>query len=122
VRSFGDLEAAIMDVMWRRGSPATVREVLTAINTDRDLAYTTIMTVMENLYRKSYLRREPDGRAFRYEPTQLREEYAANLMREAMQTGDDPSLTFVHFVAQMSTEESDALRKALRRRPRRSST
>ena len=109
-----------MDVMWECTEPATVREVLNTISNERELAYTTVMTVMENLHRKGYLRREPDGRAFRYEPTQLREEYAANLMREAMQQGHDPSLTFAHFVSQMTVEESDALRKALRRPRRRS--
>jgi predicted transcriptional regulator len=119
VRSFGELEAAIMDVLWQRAEPATVREVLTAISNERELAYTTVMTVMENLHRKGFLRREPAGRAFRYEPTQLREEYVANLMLEAMQEANDHRLTFAHFVAQMTAEESDALRKALRRRPRR---
>jgi predicted transcriptional regulator len=121
VRSFGELEATIMDVMWRREEPATVREVLKTISNERELAYTTIMTVMENLHRKGFLSRELDGRAFRYEPTQGREEYAANLMREAMQEGLDPTLTFAHFVAQMSAEETDAMRKALRRRSRRTS-
>jgi predicted transcriptional regulator len=119
VRSFGELEAKIMDVLWSRGAPTTVREVLTTISNERELAYTTVLTVMDNLHRKGFLRREPDGRAFRYEPTQLREEYAANLMREAMQEGQDHSLTFTHFLAHMTAEESDALRKALRRRSRR---
>ena len=119
MRSFGELEATIMDVLWSRGTPLTVREVLTTISNERDLAYTTVMTVMDNLHRKGFLRREPDGRAFRYEPTQLREEYAANLMREAMQEGQDHSLTFAHFLADMSAEEADALRRALRRHSRR---
>jgi predicted transcriptional regulator len=118
VRSFGELEATIMDVLWQWAEPATVREVLRAISNERELAYTTVMTVMDNLHRKGFLRRELDGRAFRYEPTQQREEYAANLMREAMQEGHDPSLIFAHFVAKMSVEETEAMRKALRRRPR----
>jgi predicted transcriptional regulator len=119
VRSFGDLEATIMDVLWRRAEPTTVREVLTSISNERDLAYTTVMTVMDNLYRKGYLRRQLDGRAFRYEPTQLRDQYAANLMREAMHHGHDAGLVFTHFVAQMTPDESEALRRVLRRRPRR---
>ena len=122
MRSFGELEATIMDVMWQRAEPATVREVLNAISNERELAYTTVMTVMDNLHRKGFLRREQVGRAFQYEPTQLREEYVANLMHEAMQEAHDHSLTFTHFIAQMTSEESDALRKALRRRPRRSTS
>jgi predicted transcriptional regulator len=122
VRSFGELEATIMDVLWQWAEPATVREVLRAISTERELAYTTVMTVMDNLHRKGFLRRELDGRAFRYEPTQQREEYAANLMREAMREGHDPGLIFAHFVAKMSAEETEAMRKALRRRSRGAST
>lgn len=122
MRSFGELEATIMDVMWRRAEPTTVRQVLSAISNERELAYTTVMTVMDNLHRKGFLRREQAGRAFRYEPTQGREEYAANLMREAMQEGHDPSLIFAHFIAQITAEESEALRKVLRRRPRRTSS
>jgi predicted transcriptional regulator len=52
MRQFGDLEAAIMDRLWERGSPALVREILDDLSKDRQLAYTTVMTVMENLYRK----------------------------------------------------------------------
>lgn len=121
MRSFGELEAIIMDIMWQWAEPATVRDVLNAISNERDLAYTTVMTVMENLHRKGFLQRQLDGRAYVYEPTQLREEYAANLMREAMQHGHDPNLTFAHFVAQMTVEESAAMRNALRR-PRRRTT
>ena len=119
MRSFGELEATIMDVLWSQETPMTVREVLNVVSNERELAYTTVMTVMDNLHRKGFLRREADGRAFRYEATRLREEHAANLMREAMQEGRDHNLTFTHFLAQMSAEESDALRRALRRRSRR---
>jgi predicted transcriptional regulator len=57
VRQFGELEAVIMDRLWERGRPALVREVLDDLRGDRPLAYTTVMTVMENLYRKGWLRR-----------------------------------------------------------------
>jgi Penicillinase repressor len=51
MRQFGELEAVIMDRLWDRGKPALVREVLDDLRKDRPLAYTTVMTVMENLHR-----------------------------------------------------------------------
>jgi predicted transcriptional regulator len=69
MRQFGELEAEIMDRLWAWSRPALVREVVDDLNRDRPLAYTTVMTVMENLHRKGWLRRERDGRAWRYEPT-----------------------------------------------------
>src|SRR4026208_1590427 len=58
-----------MDRLWERGRPTLVREMVEDLREDRALAYTTVMTVMDNLHRKGWLRRERDGRAWRYEPT-----------------------------------------------------
>ena len=69
MRQLGELEAVIMDRQWEWGRPALVREVVDDLREGRPLAYTTVMTVMENLYRKGRLRRCRDGRAWRYEPT-----------------------------------------------------
>lgn len=119
MRGFGDLEAVIMDRLWSRDSSATVRDVLEDLSADRKIAYTTVMTVMDNLYRKGWLTRELDGRAFRYAPTDSREKYSAALMREALADSRDADATLVHFLDGMTEEDSDALRRALRRRRRR---
>src|SRR5580700_255513 len=84
MRRFGELEAVIMDRLWEWGRPALVREVVDALHDDRAPAYTTVMTVMENLHRKGWLRRERDGRAWRYEPASSRSSYTAALMSEAL--------------------------------------
>ena len=55
---FGDLEAAIMDVMWAAGRPLRVREVADELNRNRPLAFNTVQTVMENLFRKGWLNRQ----------------------------------------------------------------
>jgi predicted transcriptional regulator len=115
VRGFGELEAVIMDILWRRDGPATVRDVLEHLRADREIAYTTVMTVMDNLHRKGWLRREREGRAYRYEPVATREEYSAGLMREALTASEDPASTFVHFLSQIDPAESAALRAALGR-------
>jgi BlaI family transcriptional regulator, penicillinase repressor len=69
---------------------------------DGPLAYTTVMTVMENLYRKGWLRRHRDGRAWRYEPTGSRSGYTAALMSDALATSADRRTALTHFVLQMS--------------------
>jgi predicted transcriptional regulator len=114
VRKFGDLEAAIMDRLWERGTPSTVREILQDLLPQRELAYTTVLTVTDNLLKKGWLRREPDGRAHRYEPVLSREEYGARLMRDALNGSGNPKLAFRSFVEQMSPAETAALRAALR--------
>jgi len=113
VRGFGDLEAAIMDRLWARGTPATVREVLGDLQPSRVLAYTTVLTVVDNLYKKGWLRREPDGRAYRYAPTASREEYGARQMRQALDGAGDATEALVRFVGQMTADEAAALRQAI---------
>jgi len=115
MRGFGELEAVIMDVLWRWDRSATVREVVEHLRAHREIAYTTVMTVMDNLHRKGWLRRERDGRAYRYEATASREEYSAGLMRQALEASEDTTSTLVHFLAQMDPAESAALRDALAR-------
>ncbi|TDE27373.1 BlaI/MecI/CopY family transcriptional regulator [Actinomadura sp. 6K520] len=111
---FGDLEAAIMDRMWSYGRPANVREVLEDLQRERSIAYTTVMTVMDNLHKKGWLRRKRVGRAYEYEAVASREGYTAKLMREALATSDNQAAALVHFLSDLSSEESEALRAALK--------
>jgi predicted transcriptional regulator len=113
MRRFGELEAVIMEKLWERGHPALVRDVLDDLRGDRDLAYTTVMTVMDNLHRKGWLRRERDGRAWRYEPTGSRSGYTAALMNEALETSADRRRALAHFALQMSPHDAAVLRDAL---------
>ncbi|WP_035800645.1 BlaI/MecI/CopY family transcriptional regulator [Kitasatospora mediocidica] len=114
VRQLGELENAIMTRVWQWNRPVTVREVLLDLREERDIAYTTAMTVLDKLYRKGWLRRERDGRAYRYEPVSSREAYTAALMNEAWATSDNPAAALVHFFGLMSAEQREALRDALR--------
>src|SRR5258706_4686009 len=97
MRQLGDLEAVIMDRLWEWGRPALVREMVDALHDDRGLAYTTVMTVMDNLYRKGWLRRERDGRAWRYEPARSRAGYTPALMNDAPATTTDRRPRAAHF-------------------------
>jgi predicted transcriptional regulator len=115
MRRFGELEAVIMDRLWQWGRPVLVREVVEDLRGERPLAYTTVMTVMENLHRKGWLRRERDGRAWRYEPTGSRSGYTAALMTDALATSPDRRTALAHFVLQMSPHDAALLQDALGR-------
>lgn len=114
MRRLGELEAEIMDRLWRWRRPATVREVVDDINRSRPVAYTTVMTVADILHRKGWLRREKAGRAWLYEPERSREEYSAALMRDALGSSEDRKAALLRFVEHMSNEDVQALDAALR--------
>ncbi len=62
----GELERAVMERVWAWQRPVSVRDVVDDLVRDRDIAYTTVMTIMERLHRKCFLRRERVGKAYLY--------------------------------------------------------
>jgi predicted transcriptional regulator len=115
VRGFGELEGAVMQHLWAADGGATVREVHEQMRKSRQIAYTTVLSTVHNLYRKGRLTREPEGTAHRYRPTASRAEYSASVMRDALSSGGDSEAILSHFVGQMSEEESQRLQELLRR-------
>jgi predicted transcriptional regulator len=110
----GDLEDAVMTRVWQWNRPVTVREVLEDLQRERSIAYTTVMTVMDNLHQKGWVRREVDGRAYRYTAVSTRAAYSAALMNEAWSHSDNPAAALVAFFGMMSAEQREALRDAMR--------
>jgi len=113
VREFGELEMAIMDVMWAAESPCVVREVRERLQYGRPVAYTTVMTVMNILHRKGVLHRSKYGRAWRYWPVERREEHDARLMAEALRSGGDEEVTMGHFLGRVTDKEMMSFRTAV---------
>jgi predicted transcriptional regulator len=114
-RGFGDLEATVMERVWGREDGVTVREVFEELADARQIAYTTVLSTLDNLHRKGWVRREREGKAYRYWPTMTREERSANLMRAAFDAGGDTEAVLAFFVKQMTATESAQLKAALRR-------
>lgn len=115
MRGFGDLESVIMQMVWDHGRPVTVRELFDQLSQDRVIAYTTVMSTMDNLHRKGWLTRVKEGKAYRYTATASREEYSARLMREALAVGRDTEAVLSHFVAEIGGDESEVLRNVVRK-------
>lgn len=119
----GELEQAVLEVLWdldaagRTATPdgpgVSGREVHDRL-AGRNLAYTTVMTVLDRLARKDLVVRQRDGRAFRYAPRLTRAAMTAELMREALEgTRGDREQALVSFVGEASAEDLAALRRAL---------
>ena len=114
-RGFGDLEAVVMDWVWDHQEPITVRDVFEDLSEQRPIAYTTVLSTMDNLYRKRWLKRPRNGKASVYRAAMSREERSARLMKAAFDSGGDTNTVLAFFVEQMSTEQSTQLKAALRK-------
>src|SRR3979490_1907122 len=112
----GDLERAVMDHLWSTPHPPTVPQVPQALAERRDLAYTTVMTVLQRLAKKSLVSQIRDDRAHRYAPVHGRDELVAGLMVDALAQAEDSGdrqAALVHFVERVGADEAAALRRAL---------
>lgn len=113
MRGLGQLEATVMERVWNAPGPMTVRAVLESLQRDRQIAYTTVMTVMDNLHSKGFLTRERAGRAYAYRAARPREAYEAELMEDVLAGSADRSATLLHFVEKISPSELAELRALL---------
>ena len=128
VTRLGELERAVMEHLWIHqeagGGSLTVREVHETVGTQRELAYTTVMTVLDRLAKKGLVTQERDGRAYLYSAVGTSEALTAQTMRETL--GDlgapDRKGAMLHFLDDASPQEIDDLRAALAEIERRSMT
>jgi predicted transcriptional regulator len=111
--ALGDLERDVMAQLWDAREPLTVRQVHERLSSGRDIAYTTVMTVLDRLAKKGVVLQERADRAYRYAPAQTREEMTAALMLDALSDAPDEAsrdAALAHFVGRLGP---DALRAAL---------
>jgi predicted transcriptional regulator len=108
-----------METLWDAGDRwLTVREVHDRLAEQRDIAYTTVMTVLDRMAHKDLVEREREGRAWRYRPAQSRGAMTAEVMRQALgefaETNKrDREAALVAFVGEASAADRQALREAL---------
>ncbi|GAB3622802.1 BlaI/MecI/CopY family transcriptional regulator [Mariniluteicoccus endophyticus] len=81
----GDLEQKVMEVLWHAPGPRSVRDVHDVLTTSRDLAYTTVMTVLDRLAKKGIVARERDGRQWLYVPAHSRAALIADEILELLE-------------------------------------
>lgn len=110
----GELEAAVMDVLWDRGGWHTPGEVHGVLRAERDLAYTTVMTILVRLWSKGRVERQRDGRAYAYRPRRSREEDAADRMGDVLQRSADRPAVLNRFLLTLTPTDRAQLRRMLK--------
>lgn len=78
----GDLELQIMNIIWDKDRPCSVSEIHETLYPENKRAYTTIMTIMGNLYKKGVLERKKEGNAYLYVPVKKRDEIALGFINK----------------------------------------
>lgn len=115
----GSLEAEIMSHMWRL-EEATVRQVVGIINREREVAYTTVMTVMGHLVDKGLLARRSEGKKYRYTVAQSEDEFLLSRSQEKVRSvlseyGDLAIAGFLGEIGKAKPEKLAELREMLRK-------
>ncbi len=80
----GQLESAVMEVVWRGAAPASVSDVHAALPSRPAVAYTTVKTTLERLAVKGILRRARAGKAYFYAPAVSRDELERRIVSRAL--------------------------------------
>lgn len=112
-RHMGELEAAVMNVLWDHGGWLTPGQVHAVLAEDRPIAYTTVMTILVRLREKGRCERQRDGRAYAYRPYQTREEHAAARMGDMLVGVGDRPAVLNHFLRGLTPADRDQLRRML---------
>jgi len=115
--ALGDLEREVMTQLWDSSEPLTVRQVHERLSRDRDLAYTTVMTVLDRLAKKGVVLQQRADRAYRYVPAQTREEMTAAVMFDALNATGDQDAALAYFVGRLPPDALAAAIEAARRAP-----
>ena len=117
-----DLEAAVMDVIWTQpGAEVSVRDVVRALRSERDPAYTTVMTTMDRLAKRELLTRHKEGKAWVYRAAMERPAFLALVANQTLnglpQGSRRPALQWlVDEVSHADAEELDFLADLIERR------
>lgn len=108
----GPLEERLLEALWERGH-ATVRDLLNGDGGCQDLAYTTVMTTLDRLFKKNLLSRQVEGRAFRYTPRFTREELhrevAGEAFRQLLDASPASSLPLSYLVEILTERDAQLL-------------
>lgn len=114
-------ELEMMNVLWRL-APCSVHQVMEALRPERQLAYTSVSTIVRILEQKGYVRSRKEGRGHLYEPTIPKEAYQVASLQHLVSNVFDgtPTLLVQRLVDsdQLDAEELDKIRRALRKKGR----
>ncbi|WP_136610160.1 BlaI/MecI/CopY family transcriptional regulator [Sinomonas albida] len=120
--SLGELERSVMDQLWSTTDASTANELRDRLaqsegqgHEAKDLAVTTVLTVLSRLEKKGLVERERGTRPHRYRAISTREDHTARLMHEALGTATDREAVLARFIGSVSEAEAATLRRLLAR-------
>lgn len=115
-RAPGELEGAVMQVLWAEGRPMTSVEILDLVAGKRP-AQTTLLTALERLSRKGLVRRVGDAvRKVQFEPTLTEAEHASQAMLEALPEADSRGAALLKFAGDLDPDDLAVLQQAIANR------
>lgn len=116
-KSLGPLERKVMEIIWQQ-KQATVYSVVSQLSKEKELAYTTVMTVMARLAKKKILQRKKDGKTYVYTATQTKEKFIHQLVKNTIARmvdsfGETAAVAFLDETKNLSAENTDRLLKKI---------
>lgn len=117
----GELQTAVMEILWRQ-SPLSVSEVEQKLQKKREIAHTTVLTILDRMHRKNFLLREKQGKAYVYSPRYTKDEFERGVAQEVLSAllsqFSDPALSaFVELVGE-DAAKLDQLEELIRHKRR----
>ena len=117
--NLGELQLAVMNVVWDLGE-ATVGQVRDLLAAQKELAYTTVLSVLQKLEKAGWIKHRSDGRTYIYLPRRSRSDAERSALRQFTERafGGDATILFQHLLddERMTEAELAELRKMLERR------
>lgn len=108
----GDLESDIMETIWDKGT-VSVREVYEQLRLHREIAYTTVMTIMGRLADKQLLNRETQGNAYIYSPALSKAEFSQRIVSDVLdgllEDFAEPAMS--HLLDRLSAEDEQKIER-----------
>ncbi|MDQ1582120.1 MAG: hypothetical protein QOF36_174 [Microbacteriaceae bacterium] len=118
--TLGDLERSVMDVLWDATDALTAGDIRDELAHGhapgaggKELAATTVLTVLSRLEAKNFVTRDRDMRPHLFSASTTRAAHMAELMHEVLGAAPDREAVLARFVGQVSPREADALRRIL---------
>lgn len=115
----GELESGVMEIIWQSKGPISVRIVTQSLQKKRQIAYTTVMTIMGRLVEKGLLKRQESGKAYIYQPVYSKDRFLTRVSRQIIKNfianfGDTAIAHFAEEVNRLTPNKRKELKKLLK--------
>ncbi|MBS3977948.1 MAG: BlaI/MecI/CopY family transcriptional regulator [Syntrophomonadaceae bacterium] len=109
----GALESEIMEIIWSKSSEVCVRDVYEVLASRREIAYTTVMTIMGRLSDKNLLQKRKEGNTFYFKPAVSREEFTEKVVGSVLDAllDDFAAATMAHLTSRVTARDLETIAK-----------